>query len=51
MTDLLRVMPTDRDYAKDKQSRVMGVALGYKLLGKIVELTPGYAKKAIQIGY
>lgn len=48
MTNLLRFTPLDV-YPKDQKSRVIGVALGYKLMERIVELTPtAYAPTAAQ---
>jgi|GEM_PF-2558858 len=38
LTDLLRVTPLERS-RKDKKSRVIGAALGYKLLEKVVKLS------------
>jgi hypothetical protein len=37
LTDLLRLTPDNG--SKDRKSRIIGVALGYKLLEKVVQLT------------
>lgn len=38
LTDLLRLTPVE-DGGKDKKARIIGTALGYKLLEKVVQLT------------
>ncbi len=46
LTNLLRATPLDDENIKDKKSRIIGVALGYKLLEKVVELTPDYGRES-----
>lgn len=46
LTNLLCATPLDDENVKDKKSRIIGVALGYKLFEKVVELTPGYGRES-----